>query len=288
MPMVRIALSFDYDSPAGYAQSFHMKGYPRDADLRGTKGILEILKQYEVKATFAVVGHVAVAGVPPEHCPDQVRLICEAGHEIASHSMTHRYLPSLNRDEMMREFLESKEVLQQCLGREVRGFVPPFNRPMNFPSRGAFSVAEMCGLLGRGRGRQTIESMLKGLKDAGYGWCRVSYENKLRQMIALCRRHHRKPLRQPFIFNGIVTISLHSTGFGEDTQEAVRRSLQKDKDSVLCVCAHPSQAYRDSSESIDSLSNFLKSFLQSRIAGTIGFCTMREVEALVREAARGM
>ena len=60
--------------------------------------------------------------------------------------MTHRYLPPLRHAELLDEALTSRKTLEACVGAPVRGFVPPFNRPMHFPSRGAFSVAEVLGL----------------------------------------------------------------------------------------------------------------------------------------------
>src|SRR5690242_16302003 len=101
--MLHIAISFDYDSPAGYRESFNLKNIPPDSDQKGTEAFLKILSHHRVKATFGVVANAALEGMPPEFCPDQIRKIHDSGHEIASHSMTHRYIPSMDRPEMLEE-----------------------------------------------------------------------------------------------------------------------------------------------------------------------------------------
>lgn len=47
------------------------------------------------------------------------------GHEIASHSLTHRPLIGLQRDDKAREIRESRERLQQELGTNIDGFRAP-------------------------------------------------------------------------------------------------------------------------------------------------------------------
>src|SRR3954452_4765271 len=86
---MRVAISFDYDSPVGYRESFGKTHYDTASDLKGTDALLKVLAAHDVKTTFAVVVKVAVPGDQPDHCPDQIRAIVARGHDIASHSM-HR------------------------------------------------------------------------------------------------------------------------------------------------------------------------------------------------------
>src|ERR1019366_3297785 len=162
--MFRIAISFDYDSPAGYRESFHMRNFPASADYEGTRILLEVLRDHDVKVTFGIVGQVALPGGKWNHCQEQIRAIHHAGHEIASHSMTHRYLPSMRDDEWLEEVAASKRALEECIGSSIQGFIPPFNRPSHFPEGGAFSFSEVFGFDGRGRGRQSIGTMLRTLR----------------------------------------------------------------------------------------------------------------------------
>jgi peptidoglycan-N-acetylglucosamine deacetylase len=45
--------------------------------------------------------------------------------EIGAHSMTHRRLPTISEQEAAREIIESKAVLEQVIGKEVKAFCYP-------------------------------------------------------------------------------------------------------------------------------------------------------------------
>lgn len=47
------------------------------------------------------------------------------GHEVGSHTVTHPILPQLDDDELHRELVESKAMLEEWIGGEVRGFCYP-------------------------------------------------------------------------------------------------------------------------------------------------------------------
>ncbi len=49
----------------------------------------------------------------------------EKGHEIASHTMTHRALPGLNDEELAWELAESKRILEELTGRTVKHVAYP-------------------------------------------------------------------------------------------------------------------------------------------------------------------
>lgn len=256
---------------------------PPDADQRGTDVLLKVLGDYGVKVTFGIVGQVALdGGEPPERCPDQIRAVYEAGHEIASHSMSHCFLPPLKDAELYADLSTSKQVLEACIGAEVRGFIPPFNRPMHFPSRGAFSIAEVLGLHGRGRGRQSIGTMLHALRVAGFGWSRVSFENKVHQVLKLLGVRHQGSILQPFLWHGLVAIPLHATGFGAEARSLLRRFIHMEGDRVVTLYAHPNQAIADNEQSARELAGILNTFGKERSRGEIQFNTMGEIEVLWR------
>lgn len=54
-----------------------------------------------------------------------VRRLAAEGMTIGSHSMTHRYLPGLTRDEACREIADSRRALEDLLGAEVTTFSYP-------------------------------------------------------------------------------------------------------------------------------------------------------------------
>lgn len=81
---------------------------------------LELLARVGVRATFFVIARDAEAEAP------LWRTVAGAGHEVASHSLTHP-LPfaSLPPDVLARELSESRERLEQVIGAPVVGFRAP-------------------------------------------------------------------------------------------------------------------------------------------------------------------
>jgi len=271
---MKLTISFDYDSPEGYRRSFGMRGWPADADQRGTDVLLRVLGEHGVRATFGVVGRAALEGAPPEHCPEQIRAIHAAGHEVASHSMLHRFIPPMRRGELLEDARESRRALEECIGAPVRGFIPPFNRPMHFPRRRAISVSEVLGLHGRGRGRQSLGSMLHVLGEAGFGWSRVSFEDKLARFFGGTAP------AQPFLYGGVAAIPLHATGFGESAAALVRRYL--DSGRTIAIYGHPNQALERNNQSAAHLDAFLTAVARARREGRLQIHTMAEIEAQAR------
>ena len=58
---------------------------------------------------------------------EAIKIIASLGHEIGSHSVTHRYLIKLPNNELIYEVKESKEILEKIVGRRVYGFAYPFD-----------------------------------------------------------------------------------------------------------------------------------------------------------------
>ncbi|MCE1188455.1 MAG: polysaccharide deacetylase family protein [Ignavibacteria bacterium] len=56
----------------------------------------------------------------------QVRELSEWGVEIASHSLTHPHLPSLDKEQAEREIISSKENIEKLLGKKVITFCYPY------------------------------------------------------------------------------------------------------------------------------------------------------------------
>ena len=56
----------------------------------------------------------------------QARELADAGFEIASHTLTHPHLTSLNDDDLRAEVADSKHKLEDMIGREVKSFSYPY------------------------------------------------------------------------------------------------------------------------------------------------------------------
>lgn len=87
-----------------------------------TPQILDILQQYNVKATFFIIGKNA------EEHPDIVKRIADEGHSIASHSYSHDYSTVYaNTDSFKEELHKAKETLINIVGEE--GYTDIFRFP---------------------------------------------------------------------------------------------------------------------------------------------------------------
>ena len=59
---------------------------------------------------------------------NQLQVLKKNGHEIASHSRRHKYLPSLNKDMLIEEISGSKANLEELLGVETTSCCYPYGR----------------------------------------------------------------------------------------------------------------------------------------------------------------
>jgi cellulose synthase/poly-beta-1,6-N-acetylglucosamine synthase-like glycosyltransferase len=83
--------------------------------------ILNILKKYNVKATFFVVGENA------ESFPSIIKRMWSEGHEIGSHTFTHPNLGNVSKRRTMLELNATQRALQGILKRSTTLFRPPYN-----------------------------------------------------------------------------------------------------------------------------------------------------------------
>jgi len=86
---------------------------------KNTDRILHILDDFQVKATFFVLGWVA------ERCPNLVRRIADDGHEIASHGFGHQRVCNQSRQEFRDDVRRSKHLLEDLCGQPVIGYRAP-------------------------------------------------------------------------------------------------------------------------------------------------------------------
>jgi peptidoglycan/xylan/chitin deacetylase (PgdA/CDA1 family) len=93
-----------------------------------------ILCELGLRATFFVVP--TLVDTPGFVTWAQLREMVAAGMEIGSHSLTHPFVHALDREGLLREFGESKRILESRLGIAVRsaslprGWEPPVLRPV--------------------------------------------------------------------------------------------------------------------------------------------------------------
>ena len=78
-----------------------------------TQGILDILKQYKVSATFFMVGFWV------EDYPEMVKAIDEQGIEIGTHSNTHPDFVKLSEEQMELELTTSINTIESITNKKV-------------------------------------------------------------------------------------------------------------------------------------------------------------------------
>lgn len=85
-----------------------------------TEHLIEILGEYEVPATFFVVG----AWV--DKYPESVKQLHDAGHRIENHSNVHPHMPQLSAEQMTAELTACNEKIASVTGRTPTLFRPPY------------------------------------------------------------------------------------------------------------------------------------------------------------------
>lgn len=81
--------------------------------------ILQILEEYNAKATFFVLGTWA------EQNPEQMVAIAEAGHEIGNHSYSHKTPGKLDEAGLTEEITKCNEAIYGAIGREPKLYRAP-------------------------------------------------------------------------------------------------------------------------------------------------------------------
>ena len=75
-----------------------------------TQKILDVLDEYNVKATFFVVSAWA------EQYPDTAKAIVEHGHELMNHSSKHDHYNSLTADQIVADVNKCNDVIEELAG----------------------------------------------------------------------------------------------------------------------------------------------------------------------------
>lgn len=118
-PLATLSVDFEFFS--------HLPAY-RSADgsiderAVGLEGVVDLLDAFEAAnstGTFFTVSDVS------DSYSDTIKRISSDGHEIASHTHTHRHLSELNPSDRYEELATSKERLESVTGKEVTGFRAP-------------------------------------------------------------------------------------------------------------------------------------------------------------------
>lgn len=90
------------------------------------KELLEMLRRYIGKPNLSERIYLTA---------EEVKSLSEQGFEIASHTVTHPVLTKLCDEELRRELVESKKVLENIVGKSIYGFAHPYGQPFTNSSK---------------------------------------------------------------------------------------------------------------------------------------------------------
>lgn len=234
--MIYVHIIWDFDGAIGQINATYPYRYHEAAiyeELQNVARILEIAKEYDVKFTFAITGFTAEEGIEPYHQQNLIRRIHREGHEIASHTWRHEWLPVIQHQQLIKTLERSRYALEKCIGVEgaVLGLVPPHNRPMSWYRKGAFSLGDRA-IFPFYRGAE-LGSVIHIAGQCGYSWVRVSYRPLFEKLAGI-----RDPLRRNWEWIGnVLTVPMHYTGFDPAAERMVREGVRRGKDLVLS--GHP-------------------------------------------------
>lgn len=83
---------------------------------QNTDNILSLLAEAQINATFFVLGWVA------ERCPELIRRIADAGHEIGSHGYSHIRVCDHDAESFKTDIERTRLLLEDVSGTSVRGY----------------------------------------------------------------------------------------------------------------------------------------------------------------------
>ncbi len=96
---------------------------------------VELLNRYGIKGTFNLNSQLLEeefewtheCGIVVKRLKTQDVVSLYAGHEVASHTLSHPYMENLTKEEIMHELTKDKANLEKLFGKEIKGFALPFD-----------------------------------------------------------------------------------------------------------------------------------------------------------------
>ena len=97
-----VALTFD-DGPTSYTERY-----------------MDIFDRYGIKATFNLIGEQV------EECADVVKLNCESGNQICSHTWNHPDLTTIDQEQTLTQLNDTYDVIKRVGGYDTSTIRPPY------------------------------------------------------------------------------------------------------------------------------------------------------------------
>jgi peptidoglycan/xylan/chitin deacetylase (PgdA/CDA1 family) len=270
-------LIWDFDAAIGQINSSYPYGYFEESiheEIENVKIILQLASTNKIPMIFAITGFAAEKGTFPFHIPDLIRSIHRNGHEIASHSWKHEWFPFLELEQIVRTLEKSKMILEDCIGEKngVKGFVPPFSRPMSWLKKGAISLSDRA--IGPTFKGNDIQKIIPIVKNIGYDWMRVSYRTLFEKLNNLDRP---KSLKREWLNeDGIICVPNNYVGFDNKAIDIINLGIKNQRDII--ISGHPSGLSRNGSENIKNFKSFIDFVIKKRDEKKIEIKLLKDVK----------
>ena len=108
----------DYFQVSAFAENINQKdwdSHPLRVE-NNTQKLLDMFDEYQLKATFFVLGWVA------ERQKDLVLEIAKRGHEVACHGYSHQLVYNQSAEVFREETVRAKSILEDIIQQPVRGY----------------------------------------------------------------------------------------------------------------------------------------------------------------------
>ena len=123
LPRLTFCLTIGLDALSLWVTSFKSTNASMisrgEMDVTGTRRVLELMDRYDIKSTFLVPGHTALA------YPDLIRHIVDQGHELAYHGWMHEDARDFDVAGQRLVIERGLEALDHVAGVRPRGHVAP-------------------------------------------------------------------------------------------------------------------------------------------------------------------
>jgi len=123
LPKLTYCMTIGLDAMSLWISSFHSNNPSMvsrgEMDVIGARRVLDLLDKYEVKSTFLVPGHTALA------YPNLIKEIADRGHEFAYHGWMHEDVRNVSKDEQRLIIERGLEALDLVVGVRPLGHVSP-------------------------------------------------------------------------------------------------------------------------------------------------------------------
>jgi len=154
---IKSAFTVDVEDGVSLAMTsfFGVKTSQSNRVIKYTTKILELLEQYNTKATFFILGKVA------EVFPELVKQIDSEGHEIGVHGYNHLRFDDISPSIAFKELNDAKKLIEDIIGKEVLGHrAPAFS--INKNTEWALDIIAEAGF--------KYDSSIMPAKSIRYGW----------------------------------------------------------------------------------------------------------------------